>query len=315
MQSAVRAKTLLLLISLSVGISAATASTPANPADTIKKIYEATGLTDRSRKLYEWGLNDLKTRNPEMPQDDFAFVEEKLRSFDYCAALAKRWKVAFTPAEWASIDAFVSGVGGKELAAMRAIADDIEGTNRGNDFVRLRLDTFVNSLSSRERDALAEFRQGELADRLKRLLSRSESEVREIVMATFADAVKEASDRRNAILDAQHKATVTAAKKAWAEKGVHDVVDLDVKPWGGSQPRPQLTSELLTRDKRVVVVLHCTITSDGKTADVVVVESSDSRFDSACVAAVSSWTFEPGKKDGTPVACRVRVPLAFERTQ
>lgn len=315
MHSLLKVNTLVVLIVLLTGLPAVAASPQANPVATIKKVFEAYGLTDHSRKLYEWGLNDVKQRNTNMPPDDLACLEEKLRSFDYCSALVKRWKIAFTPDEWASIDMFVSDVGSKELAAMRAIADDLEGTNRGNDFVRLRYDTFVKSLNPREREVLAKFRQGDLGERYTRLLSRADSEIKEIVMATFAEALKETNNQRNAIRDAQHKAAVKAAKQAWAEKGVYDVLDLDVKPWGGVQERPQLTEELLTRDKRVVVVLDFTITSEGKTADLAVVESSDSRFDAACIAAIRNWSFEPGKIDGNPVSCRVRAPLAFEPTQ
>jgi iron complex outermembrane receptor protein len=60
------------------------------------------------------------------------------------------------------------------------------------------------------------------------------------------------------------------------------------------------------------VILLVTVTRDAKVTDIVVEHSASAEFDAAAVEAVQTWTFEPARRGGTPVASRIRVAVHFE---
>lgn len=60
-----------------------------------------------------------------------------------------------------------------------------------------------------------------------------------------------------------------------------------------------------------VVAIEYTIATDGTTADVTVVRSLDSASDEAARAAVASWRYRPGRKDGAIAATRASATLLF----
>lgn len=53
--------------------------------------------------------------------------------------------------------------------------------------------------------------------------------------------------------------------------------------------------------------LEVTVNVDGSVSDIVVVEPGDPRFDDAAKAAVGQWRYQPARKEGQPVAIRMRV--------
>lgn len=59
------------------------------------------------------------------------------------------------------------------------------------------------------------------------------------------------------------------------------------------------------------VVLTVTINNSGRVVDVEVASSGGQEFDGAATAAVRAWTFTPARRDGHPVAARIRVPFHF----
>ena len=67
------------------------------------------------------------------------------------------------------------------------------------------------------------------------------------------------------------------------------------------------------RGKKVhgVVVLAMIVTAEGKVRDVKVTKSLGEDLDKRAISAVSAWRFEPGTKDGKPVAVRVRAQVEF----
>jgi iron complex outermembrane recepter protein len=67
--------------------------------------------------------------------------------------------------------------------------------------------------------------------------------------------------------------------------------------------------------KPVDVVLLVTVERDGRVSNVIVAESAGEAFDAAATRAVLSWTFTPAKRDGVPVAARIRVPIRFAAAQ
>lgn len=62
------------------------------------------------------------------------------------------------------------------------------------------------------------------------------------------------------------------------------------------------------------VVVEFTVTVDGTTRDIRVLDSSDSAFEREAVRAVQRWKYRPAMKDGEPVAVRLRVRVDFELT-
>ncbi len=53
--------------------------------------------------------------------------------------------------------------------------------------------------------------------------------------------------------------------------------------------------------------LEVTVNTDGSVSDIVVVEPDDRKFDEAAKAAVAQWRYLPARKEGQPVAIRMRV--------
>lgn len=60
-----------------------------------------------------------------------------------------------------------------------------------------------------------------------------------------------------------------------------------------------------------IVVLFVTVLADGTVGDVSVVEPGGHGLDEAAIAAVRQWRLEPARRDGTPIASRIRVPFHF----
>lgn len=280
----------------------------------IEKIAGLLRFDQKCRNLNESALKAIRRANPAMLDEDFVLLETKLRAFDYRPAFVKRWRIAFSANEWSVIDAYVSGVGAKEIAAIDALLTDAAQQGKGQDFITERYKVFYATLSGAEQQAVREFRRGELGERFGNLLFRIDIDSLEIARGAMEDKLAEVNSRRKELFEAERHTMAAAAREA-AKNGRSDVVfdvrDLDVRPWGGVHEAPEPPADLPPRKQRVLVLLSCVITKTGTTMDVAVVRSDDARYNEACLAAVRGWTFEPGKKDGQPVACRVHVPLAF----
>jgi iron complex outermembrane recepter protein len=67
----------------------------------------------------------------------------------------------------------------------------------------------------------------------------------------------------------------------------------------------------LAERKHADVVLTVTVDADGHVSKVDVVESAGADLDDAAVVAARQWTFVPAKRDGKPVASRIKVPFHF----
>jgi protein TonB len=78
---------------------------------------------------------------------------------------------------------------------------------------------------------------------------------------------------------------------------------------------PEPTYPALARRRRQegVVLLAVLVDAAGRPESVEVQSSSGfASLDDAAVAAVKDWEFEPGRRDGEPVASRVEVPIQFQ---
>jgi protein TonB len=77
--------------------------------------------------------------------------------------------------------------------------------------------------------------------------------------------------------------------------------------------RPNYPSRALGLGIEGVVWIEAVVGTDGKVSKTRVVRSRDRRngLDDEALAAASKWQFEPGTKDGKPVAMAVIIELSF----
>jgi TonB family protein len=87
---------------------------------------------------------------------------------------------------------------------------------------------------------------------------------------------------------------------------------------GVSPPRkiygldPDFTSKARRAKVEGTVTLSVIITAEGTPRDITVAKSLDPGLDQKAIDAVSKWKFEPGRKDGQPVAVQVYVQVDFK---
>jgi protein TonB len=76
---------------------------------------------------------------------------------------------------------------------------------------------------------------------------------------------------------------------------------------------PSYTSEALRRKIAGTIILEAVVLSNGTVGNVSVVRSVDPYFglDEQAFKAMKQWQFNPGLKDGKPVAVRVQVEMIF----
>jgi TonB family protein len=76
-------------------------------------------------------------------------------------------------------------------------------------------------------------------------------------------------------------------------------------------PEPEFSEEARRSKYQGEVTLLATIGADGRTRDLLVVRSLGMGLDEKAIAAVRTWRFEPGKKDGRPVAVQMNIIVSF----
>jgi len=76
-------------------------------------------------------------------------------------------------------------------------------------------------------------------------------------------------------------------------------------------PEPEFSEEARRSKYQGEVTLLATIGADGRTRDLLVVRSLGMGLDEKAVEAVRTWRFEPGMKDGRPVAVQMNIIVNF----
>ena len=114
---------------------------------------------------------------------------------------------------------------------------------------------------------------------------------------------------------------VVALPLGWAigEAGVQAQEVVDGKAAGVTLPRviseakPQYTPEAMRARIQGTVIMAAIVRTDGTPSDIEISRSLDTEYglDEQAVAALGLWRFEPGRKDGKPVAVRVTVEMTF----
>lgn len=90
-----------------------------------------------------------------------------------------------------------------------------------------------------------------------------------------------------------------------------DLTGVDEKPQIVGQRPQDLPDNLKALKVKATVVVEVTVVKDGTPKYVIVVESSDKRFDDFAVTLAKNLKFKPGIKKGKPANCRFRLPLSF----
>jgi TonB family protein len=93
--------------------------------------------------------------------------------------------------------------------------------------------------------------------------------------------------------------------------GVYDLADLDQIPKAVKMVPPVYPYKLRKEDTDGEVLVECIVTKKGKVVGAEVVKSTHPGIEEPVLMALRFWKFEPGIKDGEPVAVRLRIPFSF----
>jgi len=92
---------------------------------------------------------------------------------------------------------------------------------------------------------------------------------------------------------------------------VVSITDLDNTPRTRYQPAPTYPTRAKMDGLTGTVEVSFVVNEFGEVRNVRVLTSSDPVFVEETLKAVARWRFEPGRKEGRPVAFRMRQPLSF----
>lgn len=90
------------------------------------------------------------------------------------------------------------------------------------------------------------------------------------------------------------------------------MAELDQKPRILYQPQPLLNDKIRKRMPGTVYIIFV-VNKDGRVANPMVQQATDSVFERPAINAVKQWKFEPGKRNGKAVRFRMRVPISFSK--
>jgi TonB family protein len=114
--------------------------------------------------------------------------------------------------------------------------------------------------------------------------------------------------RATALILAVSAASLLLATKAHAQAQAADEV---APPTVSTHVDAQYPPSARAARKHGDVMLALTVDADGHVSKVDVLESGGADLDEAAVIAARQWTFVPAKKNGKPLASRIRVPFHF----
>jgi len=115
-------------------------------------------------------------------------------------------------------------------------------------------------------------------------------------------------------LDPLARAPAAAAPQPAASGEAIQVSSPDKPPHLITGEQPEYPPEYVAMKVQGEVLVDFIVLKDGTVAQARAIHSPDLRLSQFAEAAVSKWIFTPGLRDGTPVNCRMRVPVVFEGT-
>lgn len=94
---------------------------------------------------------------------------------------------------------------------------------------------------------------------------------------------------------------------------VFGVSEVQVLPKLSKHIPPQYPFTLPTHGIEASVILVAVVLADGSVGYVRVESSTNTEFEASAVEAVKQWHFEPALRNDKPVACRIRVPVDYNK--
>jgi RNA polymerase sigma factor (sigma-70 family) len=110
------------------------------------------------------------------------------------------------------------------------------------------------------------------------------------------------------------KARMMAANRAMQAKESHRVYDisaLDGMPRPTREVTPQFPAELKRLGRSGEVTVDFVVDQNGTVRNAYAAKSTLPELEAAAVAAVSQWSFDPGRKGGRAVSTHLQVPIVF----
>jgi TonB family protein len=105
--------------------------------------------------------------------------------------------------------------------------------------------------------------------------------------------------------------SVSAQTPAPADEPVFDQGNGVSSPRLTKQVYAHYTSRAMREKVHGTIKLKCVVSSDGTTRNVELVSRLHEELDDKAVAALKQWEFEPGQREGKPVAVRITVDMHF----
>ena len=106
----------------------------------------------------------------------------------------------------------------------------------------------------------------------------------------------------------------SVAGKSEDVDAIFSLSDLDQKPRAVYKPMPIIPKNEVNKrgyQGGTVYVLFI-VNEQGRTENLKIQKSFNTKFNNSALAAVKKWKFEPGKRKGKPVKFRMRVPITYE---
>jgi periplasmic protein TonB len=82
-------------------------------------------------------------------------------------------------------------------------------------------------------------------------------------------------------------------------------------PKAVQEAKPYYTPEAMNERVQGTVWLECVVSREGLPRDIKVTKPLHQQLDAEAMKALELWRFEPGTKDGKPVAVRIAVEMTF----
>jgi TonB family protein len=98
-----------------------------------------------------------------------------------------------------------------------------------------------------------------------------------------------------------------------ADEKIYDIGNGVAAPKVLSKVEPDYTQEAQDRGVQGTVFMSLVIGTDGRARDIEVQRGIGAGLDEKAVEALQEWRFEPGIKDGMPVAVRAHIEINFRR--
>jgi TonB family protein len=106
----------------------------------------------------------------------------------------------------------------------------------------------------------------------------------------------------------------TVRKPSLSAPGAFEISALDQPPRPGTRTPPKYPFDLRSARIPGTVVLGFVVDAQGNVTALEPLDSTHPAFTNAAIEAVSTWSFEPGMKEGRPVPTRVQIPIRFTLT-